>query len=156
MLCSPQCLAGDGSSPDDGRLFVQVGITATLPGNTCCAAVTNLSIRAVLLMHSPLHHYKALQRPLKGQCGTGHACFCRWSPWPLSCASALSGPRSLPWGPCSWWTARAPVSVAFQHDSSSSSSTCPATAVSFNAAATVSISNLGCCRTSPMKKASNE
>lgn len=79
-------------SADTNRLFVRVGNRAALPGNTCYTVVTTLSIRlaqrAVVLMHSPPHHYKALQRtqrPLNQHCSASPVCFQLWRPWPLSC-----------------------------------------------------------------------
>lgn len=86
---------------DTNRLFVRVWSRAALPGNTCHTVVTTPSIRlarrAVLLMHSPPHHYKVLQRtprPLRRQCSAGPVCFQLWSPWPLSCP--------VVWTPALW------------------------------------------------------
>lgn len=89
------------ASADTNRLFVQAGNRAALPGNTCYTVVTAMSIRlaqrALVLMHSPPHHYIALQRtrrPLNPQRSTRPGRFQLWSPWPLSCPVA--------WTPALW------------------------------------------------------
>lgn len=153
-MASPECSVIAqirAAGADTNRLFVRVWNRAALPGNACHTVVTTPSIqlarRAVLLMHSPPHHYKALQRahrPLRRQCRGGPVCFQWWSPVAsqLSCcadASALADPLSestlLAAGPCGWLRAKAAASVAFWDVSAA----CPARAGSFCAAVTLSI-----------------